>query len=172
MTTKILIMGAGGRDFHNFNVVFRDNSGMKSSHSPRRKSQTSMAGSIRRGWRARSTQTAFPFFPKGTRDLIRQVPLTKSFCLQRRPTPNGDAQSVEVLAAGADFRLMGPKQPPQSEKADRRHLRRPNESGQNPDLPFRHRRTQVDRQVSSPCAIPMPYGKLAQASGGKVCHDG
>ncbi len=24
MTRKILIMGAGGRDFHNFNVVFRD----------------------------------------------------------------------------------------------------------------------------------------------------
>ena len=25
MTTKILIMGAAGRDFHNFNVAFRDN---------------------------------------------------------------------------------------------------------------------------------------------------
>ena len=26
---KVIIMGAGGRDFHNFNVVFRDDPGVQ-----------------------------------------------------------------------------------------------------------------------------------------------
>jgi predicted GTPase len=29
MKTKVLIMGAAGRDFHNFNVFFRDNENYK-----------------------------------------------------------------------------------------------------------------------------------------------
>ena len=36
MPRRVLIMGAAGRDFHNFNVVFRDDPPPRSSRSPPR----------------------------------------------------------------------------------------------------------------------------------------
>ena len=64
MTTKILIMGAAGRDFHNFNVAFRDNStyevvAFTATQIPNIEGRTyppALAGAL--------SQTAFRFFPK------------------------------------------------------------------------------------------------------------
>ena len=46
--TKVLIMGAAGRDFHNFNTYFRDNAGVRVSWpSPPPRSRTSTTASTR-----------------------------------------------------------------------------------------------------------------------------
>ena len=64
MTTKILIMGAAGRDFHNFNVAFRDNptcevvafTATQIPNIEKRAYPAALAGAL--------YQRAFRFFPK------------------------------------------------------------------------------------------------------------
>lgn len=43
---KVIILGAAGRDFHNFNVVFRNNPAFNVGAFTLRKSQTSQIGDI------------------------------------------------------------------------------------------------------------------------------
>ena len=61
---KVLIMGAAGRDFHNFNVFFRDNPDYGSSPSPPRRSPISPAASTPRPWPASSIPRASPSTPR------------------------------------------------------------------------------------------------------------
>jgi len=111
MTTKILIMGAAGRDFHNFNVAFRDNRACKvvaftATQIPNiedRSYPAALAGTL--------YPNGIPIFPES--DLIE---LIKKFSVDQVIFAYSDVSHETVmhkasiaLAAGADFRLMGPK---------------------------------------------------------------
>ncbi|HEX4665714.1 MAG TPA: cyclic 2,3-diphosphoglycerate synthase [Chthoniobacterales bacterium] len=111
MTTKILIMGAAGRDFHNFNVGFRDNRDCEvvaftATQIPNiedRRYPAALAG---------------PLYPKGILIFPESelVDLIKKFSVDQVIFAYSDVSHETVmhkasiaLAAGADFRLMGPK---------------------------------------------------------------
>lgn len=57
--TRVLIMGAAGRDFHNFNLYFRTNSQYEVVAFTVRKSQILKGGSIHRNLLANFTQRGF-----------------------------------------------------------------------------------------------------------------
>ena len=108
---KVLIMGAAGRDFHNFNVYFRDNSNYEvvaftATQIP------DIAG------RKYPVELSGPLYPKGIpiyleedmpelikKNKIDQVVLAYSDLPYQYVM---DKASI-VLASGADFILMGPK---------------------------------------------------------------
>jgi len=106
---KTLIMGAAGRDFHNFNVFFRDNKeyevvAFTATQIPNiegRRYPPELAGSL---------------YPKGIAiypesDLIDLIMKNKIeqviFAYSDVPHQYVMSKASEVLAAGADFRLMG-----------------------------------------------------------------
>lgn len=108
---KVIIMGAAGRDFHNFNVYFRDNSNYQvvaftATQIP------DIAG------RKYPAELSGPLYPEGIPiypeeelpDLIRGKQIDQVI-LAYSDLPHQyvmDKASI-VLAHGADFRLMGPK---------------------------------------------------------------
>jgi len=108
---KVIIMGAAGRDFHNFNVYFRNNSNYEvvaftATQIP------DIAG------RKYPVELSGPLYPKGIPiyleeelpDLIREKQIDQVI-LAYSDLPHQyvmDKASI-VLANGADFRLMGPK---------------------------------------------------------------
>lgn len=111
MKTKILIMGAAGRDFHNFNVVFRDNRDCEvvaftATQIPNIEDRTypaTLAGAL--------YPEGIPIFPES--DLVE---LINKFSVDQVIFAYSDVSHETVmhkasiaLAAGADFRLMGPK---------------------------------------------------------------
>src|SRR4051812_15305047 len=111
MTNKILIMGAAGRDFHNFNVAFRDDPASEvvaftATQIPNiegRDYPSSLAGS--------RYPNGIPIFPET--ELIH---LIEKFAVDQVVFAYSDVshetvmhKASTVLAAGADFRLMGPK---------------------------------------------------------------
>ena len=55
--TNVVIMGVGGRDFHDFNVVFRDDPGSRVVAFTAAQIPGIDHGRIRRRWRARSIPT-------------------------------------------------------------------------------------------------------------------
>ena len=106
---KTLIMGAAGRDFHNFNVFFRDNKDYEvcaftATQIPNiegRRYPPELAGSL---------------YPKGIAiypesdliDLIKKNKIEQViFAYSDVPHQYVMSKASEVLAAGADFRLMG-----------------------------------------------------------------
>ncbi|MFZ3059478.1 MAG: cyclic 2,3-diphosphoglycerate synthase [Candidatus Methanoperedens sp.] len=109
MKTKVLIMGAAGRDFHNFNVYFRENEnyevvaftaaqipGISGRRYPRE-----LAGSL--------YGNGIPIYPE--EELTR---LIKEHSIEQVVLAYSDLshetvmqKASLVLAAGADFRLMG-----------------------------------------------------------------
>ncbi len=106
---KTLIMGAAGRDFHNFNVFFRDNKDYEvvaftATQIPNiegRKYPPELAGSL---------------YPKGIAiypeseliDLIKKNKIEQVvFAYSDVPHQFVMSKASEVLAAGPDFRLMG-----------------------------------------------------------------
>ena len=108
---KVIIMGAAGRDFHNFNVYFRNNSNYEvvaftATQIP------DIAG------RKYPVELSGPLYPEGIliyleedlpnlikKNEIDQVILAYSDLTHQYVM---DKASI-VLASGADFRLMGPK---------------------------------------------------------------
>ncbi len=108
---KVIIMGAAGRDFHNFNVYFRDNSNYEvvaftATQIP------DIAG------RKYPAELSGPLYPEGIPiyseeelpDLIRKKQIDQVI-LAYSDLPHQyvmDKASI-ILANGADFRLMGPK---------------------------------------------------------------
>ncbi|MGQ9587407.1 MAG: cyclic 2,3-diphosphoglycerate synthase [Thermoplasmata archaeon] len=112
MRAKVIIMGAAGRDFHNFNVYFRDNANYEvvaftATQIPNieeRKYPASLAGKL---------------YPRGIdihpeKDLPE---LIKKYRVEQVVLAYSDLNHVEVMhkasivnAAGADFRLMGSNQ--------------------------------------------------------------
>ena len=109
--TRILIMGAAGRDFHNFNTVFRDNDAYEvvaftATQIPNiegRAYPPELAGSLYPG--------GIPIFPEEQLvDLIRQHDIDQVlFAYSDVSHEYVMHKASVVLAAGADFRLMGTK---------------------------------------------------------------
>ncbi|MGD9897486.1 MAG: cyclic 2,3-diphosphoglycerate synthase [Calditrichaceae bacterium] len=109
--TKIIIMGAAGRDFHNFNTFFRDNEmynvvAFTATQIPNiddRKYPAQLAGSL---------------YPEGIKiypeselvNLIKEFDVDEVvFSYSDVPYDYLMSRSAVVNAAGADFKLMGPK---------------------------------------------------------------
>jgi predicted GTPase len=111
MKTKVIIMGAAGRDFHNFNVFFRNNKDYEvvaftAAQIP------GIAGRAYPGELAGSLyEKDIPIYPEENisklieEQNIDQVVLAYSDLSHETVMQKGS----QVLAAGADFRLMGPK---------------------------------------------------------------
>ncbi len=109
MAIRTIIMGAAGRDFHNFNVFFRDNSdyqvvaftatqipNIEGRHYP-----AELAGSL--------YPQGIPIYPESElSDLIRTLKADQVvFAYSDVSHEYVMHKASEVLAAGADFRLMG-----------------------------------------------------------------
>jgi predicted GTPase len=109
MKTKVLIMGAAGRDFHNFNVFFRDNEDYEvvaftAAQIP------GIAG------RAYPRELAGPLYEKDIPIYLEEelTELIKKHNIDQVILAYSDLsheavmqKASQVLAAGADFRLMG-----------------------------------------------------------------
>jgi predicted GTPase len=106
---KTLIMGAAGRDFHNFNVYYRDNDryeviAFTANQIPNisdRRYPAALAGPL--------YPTGIPIHPEEELDaLIRQHEVQEVvFAYSDVPYAYVMARSALVNAAGADFKLMG-----------------------------------------------------------------
>lgn len=106
---RTLIMGAAGRDFHNFNVFFRDNNDYEvvaftATQIPNidgRKYPAALAGSL--------YPAGIPIYPES--DLVKLIKNLKVdqviFAYSDVPHEVVMHKASTVLAAGADFRLMG-----------------------------------------------------------------
>jgi predicted GTPase len=111
MTIRTLIMGAAGRDFHNFNVFFRDNPDYEvvaftATQIPNiddRRYPAELAGKL--------YPNGIQIFPES--DLVRLINDLKVdqvvFAYSDVPHEYVMHKASIVLAAGADFRLMGQK---------------------------------------------------------------
>lgn len=113
MPVKTIIMGAAGRDFHNFNVFFRNNPDYEvvaftATQIP------DIEG------RLYPPELAGPLYPKGIPIYAEEeLPeLIRKFGVQQVVFAYSDVsheyvmhKASLVMAAGADFRLMGPKAP-------------------------------------------------------------
>jgi predicted GTPase len=110
MARKVIVMGAGGRDFHDFNVVFRDDPATEVVAF----TATQIPGIAGRVYPA---SLAGPLYPEGIpirpeeelTDLVREhgvdeVVLAYSDLAHETVMHKASI----VLAAGADFRLLGP----------------------------------------------------------------
>jgi len=108
---KVVIMGAGGRDFHNFNVFFRDN--------PHYEVVAFTAGQIPNiANRSYPPKLSGKLYPRGipiySEDEIEE--LIKKEGVEEVVLAYSDLSYIDVmkkaakvLAAGASFRLLGPK---------------------------------------------------------------
>ena len=107
---RVVIMGAAGRDFHNFNVVFRDNRDVRvvaftAAQIPRidrRRYPAELAGPI--------YPDGIPIVPESTLDsLIREEKIDEVvFAYSDVSHEFVMHQASRVLALGADFSLLGP----------------------------------------------------------------
>ena len=109
--TRVVILGAAGRDFHNFNVVYRDDPGVEVAAF----TATQIPGIAGRRYPA---ELAGPRYPGG-------IPIEPEEDLERIIRERGVAQVIfaysdvshehvmhlasRALAAGADFSLLGPR---------------------------------------------------------------
>jgi predicted GTPase len=108
---RTLIMGAAGRDFHNFNVFFRNNPdytvvAFTATQIPNidgRKYPAQLAGSL--------YPNGIPIYPESDLvSLIRELKVEQViFAYSDVPHEYVMHKASLVLAAGADFRLMGSK---------------------------------------------------------------
>ena len=109
MSVRTLIMGAAGRDFHNFNVFFRDNpdyevvafTATQIPNIDERKYPAALSGE--------NYPEGIPIYPES-----ELIPLIKKHKIEQVIFAYSDVpheyvmhKASEVLAAGADFRLMG-----------------------------------------------------------------
>jgi predicted GTPase len=108
---RTLIMGAAGRDFHNFNVFFRDNKDYEvvaftATQIPNiegRRYPAGLAGSL--------YPEGIPIFPESDLErLIADLNVNQViFAYSDVPHEYVMHKASQVLAAGADFRMMGMK---------------------------------------------------------------
>jgi predicted GTPase len=108
---KVLIMGAAGRDFHNFNVYFRNNS----AYEVVAFTATQIPGIESRTY---PTELAGPDYPKGIPiypeeelpKLIKEHDIDQVIFAYSDVSHEYVMHKASIaLASGADFRLMGPK---------------------------------------------------------------
>jgi len=108
--TKVIIMGAAGRDFHNFNVYFRGNEqyevvAFTATQIPNIEGRTYpavLAGKL--------YPEGIPIYPESDlTELIKKNKVDKVvFAYSDTPHEYVMHKASEVMAAGADFWLMGP----------------------------------------------------------------
>ncbi len=107
--SRVLIMGAAGRDFHNFNTVYRGNA----AYEVVAFTATQIPNIEGRLYPA---ELAGPLYPEGIRiypegellDLIRELRVDEVvFAYSDVPHSYVMHQASKVLAAGADFKLLG-----------------------------------------------------------------
>jgi predicted GTPase len=164
---RVIIMGAAGRDFHNFNVYFRDNpeyqvvafTATQIPNIDERTYPSPLAGS--------RYPNGIPIHPEGQlTDLIRTEDIDQVvFAYSDVPHEYVMHKASDVLAAGADFRLMGlgttqlkSTKPVVSVGAVR--------TGSGKSQTSR-RVSQILRSMDLQVAVvrhPMPYGNLAEQS--------
>ncbi|MCS6910196.1 MAG: cyclic 2,3-diphosphoglycerate synthase [Anaerolineales bacterium] len=107
--TRVLIMGAAGRDFHNFNMVFRDNPDFEVVAF----TATQIPNIEGRLYPAELAGQLYPqgirIYPEGELlDLIRELHVDEVvFSYSDVPHSYVMHQASKVLAAGANFRLLG-----------------------------------------------------------------
>jgi predicted GTPase len=108
---KVIIMGAAGRDFHNFNVYFRDND----SYDVVAFTATQIPGIEGRSYPAELAGQKYPkgisIYPEDDLSkLIREHDVDQViFAYSDVSHEYVMHKASSVLASGADFRLMGPK---------------------------------------------------------------
>ena len=109
--TKVIIMGAAGRDFHNFNVVFRDDPGVEVVAFTAAQI-TGIAG------RCYPPSLAGPLYPNGIPIVEEREleALCRAHAIDEVVFAYSDVSHEQVmhvgsraLAVGADFILLGPK---------------------------------------------------------------
>ena len=111
MKTKVIIMGAAGRDFHNFNVFFRDNDDYEVVAFTAAQIPGIAGRSYPKQLAGRLYRKDIPIYPEEKlahiikENSIDQVILAYSDLSHETVMQNASL----VLAAGADFRLMGTK---------------------------------------------------------------
>jgi predicted GTPase len=109
MKTKIIIMGAAGRDFHNFNVFFRDNE----DYEVVAFTAAQIPGIAGRGYPKQLAGSLYekdiPIYPEDNLPaLIREHEINQVILAYSDLSHETVMQKASlVLAAGADFRLMG-----------------------------------------------------------------
>ena len=111
MKTKVIIMGAAGRDFHNFNIFYRNNNGYEvvcftASQIPNidnRIYPPELAGEL--------YPNGIPIYPeKELSELIKKYDVDEVvMAYSDLPYNYVMNRSAIVNAAGADFKLLGPK---------------------------------------------------------------
>jgi len=108
---KVIIMGAAGRDFHNFNVYFRNND----AYEVVAFTATQIPGIAERGYppelAGANYPNGVPIYPEEELpNLIKQHDVDQVvFAYSDVPHEYVMHKASMVLANGADFRLMGPK---------------------------------------------------------------
>jgi predicted GTPase len=108
---KVIIMGAAGRDFHNFNVYFRNND----AYEVVAFTATQIPGIAERGYPPElagvNYPNGIPIYPEEELpNLIKQHNVDQVvFAYSDVPHEYVMHKASMVLANGADFRLMGPK---------------------------------------------------------------
>ncbi|MCI0475610.1 MAG: cyclic 2,3-diphosphoglycerate synthase [Anaerolineales bacterium] len=108
---KVVIMGAAGRDFHNFNVYFRDNPAYEviaftATQIPNiegRTYPTALAGAL--------YPNGIPIFPESDLSKIIQENQVNQVVFSYSDISHETVmhRASVALAAGADFRLLGPR---------------------------------------------------------------
>ena len=108
---KVIIMGAAGRDFHNFNVYFRNNSNYEIVAF----TATQIPDIAGRKYPAELSGSLYPegipiYLEEELPDLIRTKQIDQVIlAYSDLPHQYVMNKASVVLASGADFRLMGPK---------------------------------------------------------------
>jgi predicted GTPase len=108
---KVIIMGAAGRDFHNFNVYFRDNSNYEIVAF----TATQIPDIAGRKYPAELSGSLYPegipiYSEEELPDLIKTKQIDQVIlAYSDLPHQYVMNKASVVLASGADFRLMGPK---------------------------------------------------------------
>lgn len=108
---KVIIMGAAGRDFHNFNVYFRNND----AYEVVAFTATQIPGIAERGYppelAGANYPNGIPIYPEDELpNLTKQHDIDQVvFAYSDVPHEYVMHKASMVLANGADFRLMGPK---------------------------------------------------------------
>ena len=111
MKIKILIMGAAGRDFHNFNVFFRDNDDYEVVAFTAAQIPGISGRSYPKQLAGRLYQKDIPVYPEEKlTQLIKENNIDQVILAYSDLSHETVMQKASlVLAAGADFRLMGTK---------------------------------------------------------------
>lgn len=111
MRTKILIMGAAGRDFHNFNVFFRDNEDYEVVAFTAAQIHGIAGRSYPKELAGPWYKKDIPIFPEEELpSLVKELNIEQVILAYSDLSHETVMQKASlVLATGADFRLMGTK---------------------------------------------------------------